>query len=217
MSVAVKICGIRGEEALDAAIGAGADLIGLVFFPSSPRAVTPEQAAQLLDLVPEGIEKVGLFVDADDAWLDRVLSQVRLDVIQCHGTETPERVQFLRLEYALPVMKAIPVAESLDLDAALPYFDVADRLLFDAKPPKGAVLPGGNAVCFDWTLLAGRTWPVPWMLAGGLDPANVAEAIRISGAHSVDVSSGVESAPGVKDPAKIQAFIRAAKGEAGVV
>jgi phosphoribosylanthranilate isomerase len=136
---------------------------------------------------------------------------VRLDLLQLHGNETPERVEAIRLEYGLPVMKVLSVSVADDLAAAEPYLAVADRLLFDAKPPKGALLPGGNAVSFDWTILTGRKWGLPWMLAGGLTPANVAEAIRISGAPCVDVSSGVESAPGVKDAAKIQAFIRAAR------
>jgi phosphoribosylanthranilate isomerase len=212
MAVEVKICGISDEEAMDAAIEAGADYVGLVFFPPSPRAVTPERAAELVEFTPGEVTKVGLFVDPDDALLERVLTQVRLDLLQLHGNETPERIEAIRLEYGLPVMKVIPVAESADLAGAEPFLAVADRLLFDAKPPKGAKLPGGNALSFDWTILQDRRWGLPWMLAGGLDAANVAEAIRITGARAVDVSSGVESAPGVKDPARIAAFIKAAKG-----
>ncbi|MBI5163623.1 MAG: phosphoribosylanthranilate isomerase [Magnetospirillum sp.] len=210
--VEVKICGITDEEAMVAAVDGGADLVGLVFFPPSPRHLTIARAAELADLVPEDVTKVGLFVDADDATLDAVLTQVRLDLLQFHGSESPERIAAVRLEYGLPVMKVIPVATAVDLAAAAPFLDVADRLLFDARPPKGAVLPGGNAAAFDWSLLTGWRAPLPWMLAGGLDAANVAEAIRISGAPAVDVSSGVESAPGIKDPARIEAFIRAAKG-----
>lgn len=213
MAVEVKICGITDEEAMDAAIEAGADYVGLVFFPKSPRNVDPDRAAELVEFAPCEVTKVGLFVDPDDATLDRVLTRVRLDLLQLHGNESPERIEAIRLEYGLPVMKVLSVAESADLAAAEPYLAVSDRLLFDAKPPKGSVLPGGNAVSFDWSILAGRKWGLPWMLAGGLTAANVAEALRISGAPAVDVSSGVESAPGVKDPDKIRAFIKAARGE----
>jgi phosphoribosylanthranilate isomerase len=211
MSVQVKICGITDADALDAAIEAGADMVGFVFHPASKRAIAPEDAAELAQILPETVAAVGLFVDAEDAWLDGVLTHMRLDLIQCHGAEPPERIDAIRLEYGLPVMKALPVATAADLDAAQAYVPVCDRLLFDARPPDGAVLPGGNAVSFDWSVLAGRQWDVPWMLAGGLTPGNVAEAIRISGATAVDVSSGVESAPGRKDPALIRAFIQAAK------
>ncbi|KIL99668.1 Phosphoribosylanthranilate isomerase [Paramagnetospirillum magnetotacticum MS-1] len=212
MPVEVKICGITDEEAMDAAIEAEADYVGLVFFAKSPRNVTPDRAAELVEFAPGDVTKVGLFVDPDDATLDAVLTRVRLDLLQLHGNESPERVEAIRLEYGLPVMKVLSVAEPADLDGAEPYLAVADRLLFDAKPPKGALLPGGNAVSFDWSILTGRKWGLPWMLAGGLTPANVAEAVRISGALAVDVSSGVESAPGVKDPDKIRAFIQAARG-----
>ena len=213
--VEVKICGITDEEAMDAAIEAGADYVGLVFYPPSPRAVTAERAAELVEFTPAEVAKVGLFVDPDDATLDRVLTRVRLDLLQLHGGETPERIEAIRLEYGLPVMKVIAVAAAEDLAAAEPFLAVTDRLLFDAKPPKGATLPGGNAVSFDWTILKGRKWGVPWMLAGGLTAANVAEAVRISGATAVDVSSGVETAPGIKDAVKIRAFIAAARGPAG--
>ncbi|MGE5546102.1 MAG: phosphoribosylanthranilate isomerase [Solirubrobacterales bacterium] len=210
--VEVKICGITDEDALDAAVEAGADYVGLVFFAKSPRHIAPDLAAELVQFLDEGVAKVGLFVDPDDALLDEVLGHLRLDLLQLHGSETPERVEQIRLEYGLPVMKVIPVASADDLKAAEAYYGVADRLLFDAKPPKGSELPGGNAVSFDWTILKGFTCPLPWMLAGGLTPANVAEAIRISGAKAVDVSSGVETAPGAKDPDKIRGFIATAKG-----
>jgi phosphoribosylanthranilate isomerase len=212
MTTEVKICGITDADTMDAALEAGADYIGLVFFPPSPRALTPERAAELLQFSPDDLVKVGLFVDPDDATLDAVLSRVRLDLLQLHGSESPERVEAIRLEYGVPVMKTIAVETAADLDRVEPYLTVADRLLFDAKPPKGAALPGGNAVAFDWSLLQGRRWGLPWMLAGGLTAATVAEAIRLTGAPAVDVSSGVESAPGVKDPAKIAAFIAAARG-----
>lgn len=209
--VEVKICGITDDESMEAAIEAGADYVGLVFFAKSPRAVSPEQAADLVQLLDD-VSKVGLFVDADDALLESVLSHVRLDMLQFHGSETPERIEQVRLEFGVPVMKVIPIASAQDLATAEPYLDVVDRFIFDAKPPKGAPLPGGNAMAFDWSILKGFSAKVPWMLAGGLTPANVADAIRISGARAVDVSSGVESAPGIKDPEKIRAFIKAAKG-----
>lgn len=212
MSVEVKICGVTDDEAMDAAIEAGADYLGLVFFAKSPRALSAERAAELTQFI-EGVTKVGLFVDPDDALLDEVLSQVRLDLVQLHGAETPQRLEQIRLDFAVPVMKVIPVATKADLAAAEAYLNVADRLLFDAKPPKDAVLPGGNALSFDWTILDGFKCRLPWMLAGGLTPDNVAEAIKRTGAPGVDVSSGVESAPGVKDADKIRAFIKAAKGE----
>lgn len=211
MSVEVKICGLNDEDAIDVAIEAGADYIGLVFYEKSPRAVTAERAAELTQFI-EGVQKVGLFVDPSDALLDEVLTHVRLDLLQFHGSETPERVAAIRADFGIPVMKVIAVETAADLTAAAPFLEVVDHLLFDAKPPKGAALPGGNAVSFDWTILKGFKSTVPWMLAGGLTAANVAEAIRISGARTVDVSSGVESSPGVKDPDKIRAFVTAAKG-----
>lgn len=211
-SVQAKICGINGEAGMAAAIAGGADFVGLVFFAKSPRAVSPERAAELLDGVPARVTRVGLLVDPEDALLDDVLMHVRLDLLQLHGSETPERVEAVRLAFGTPVMKALGVSGAADLDAAREYAEVADRLLFDAKPPAGADRPGGHARAFDWTLLKGRKWPCPWMLAGGLTPENVAEAIAESGAPAVDVSSGVESAPGVKDPDRILRFIKAAKG-----
>jgi phosphoribosylanthranilate isomerase len=209
--VDVKICGLSDEDSIDAAIEAGADYIGLVFFAKSPRAVTPELAAELVQLCDE-VKKVGLFVDPDDALLDEVLTQLRLDLVQLHGSETPERVEYIRQEYGVPVMKVIPVSSAEDLAQAAAFEEVADWLLFDAKPPKDAVLPGGNAVSFDWTILKGFKSKLPWMLAGGLTADNVAEAVKVTGAKAVDVSSGVESAPGVKDADKIRAFVKTAKG-----
>lgn len=213
--VAAKICGINDETAMRTAIAAGARFVGLVFYPPSPRAVEPEDAAELAALVPSGVTKVGLFVDPDDALLERVLAYVPLDMIQLHGSETPERCREIRARWNLPVMKAIKVSTSGDIDDAEAYDGAVDWLMFDAKAPKDmkGALPGGNALAFDWTLLAGRDFPVPWMLAGGLDPDNLAEAVRLSGAKVVDVSSGVESAPGRKDPQRIEAFLSKA-GEA---
>jgi len=206
----VKICGLRELADVAAAVEAGAAYVGLVFFPKSPRHLSLKQAAALAVSVPAGVAKVALTVDADDALLDALLAQVPVDMLQLHGHESPERVAAVKARYGLPVMKAVGVADAADLITVERYFAVADQILVDAKAPKGADLPGGNGLPFDWRLIAGRRWPVPWMLAGGLTPANVAEAIRLTGARQVDVSSGVESAPGVKDAALIGAFIAAA-------
>jgi phosphoribosylanthranilate isomerase len=205
----VKICGLRDAAMLDAAVQAGAAYVGLVFFEKSPRNVTLAQAAALAAMVPAGVAKVALVVDADDAQLDALLAQVPVDILQLHGSETPARVTEVKARYGLPVMKAVGVAGPDDLAALETYAQVADQLLVDAKPPKGADLPGGNGLSFDWRLIAGRRWPVPWMLAGGLTPANVAQAVALTGAGQVDVSSGVETAPGVKDAALIAAFCAA--------
>lgn len=207
----VKICGITDEDAMAAAVEGGADFVGLVFFPPSPRALSFEAAAELSHMLPEEVKTVGLFVDPDDATIERALNAVRLDLLQLHGAETPERIEQLRLEFGHPVMKSVAVATAADVDAAREIAAVADWLLFDAQAPAGAGRPGGNAAGFDWSLLAGRKWPCPWMLAGGLTPDTVAAAIRATGAPAVDVSSGVERAPGVKDPELILRFITAAK------
>lgn len=210
--IRVKICGLREAAHVDAAVRAGAAYVGFVFFPKSPRNVAPATAAALAARVPPGVAKVGLTVDMDDAALDALVAAVPLDMLQLHGGESPERVRAVRERLGLPVMKAVGIADEGDLPALAEFGRVADQLLVDAKPPPGAELPGGNAVPFDWRLIAGRRWPVPWMLAGGLTPGNVAEAIRLTGARQVDVSSGVESAPGVKDEELIRAFIAAAQG-----
>ena len=207
MSTTVKICGLTSPEGIAAAVSAGARYLGFVFFAKSPRHVTPEQAAALAAEVPLGIAKVGLFVNPDDALLQTVLAQVPLDMIQLHGSENPARVTEVRALTGLPVMKAVGVAEPRDLDALWDYGLVADMLLIDAKPPKDAELPGGNGLAFDWRLLAGRQVLKPWLLAGGLTPENVTQALRLTRAPGVDVSSGVESAPGVKDPDRIRDFI----------
>ena len=209
MPVEAKICGINTPEALDAAVRHGAAYVGFVFYPPSPRALTPEAAAPLAHAAAGSVRRVGLFVDADDSAIARTLALAPLDLLQFHGSETPARVRAVRERFGLPVMKAVPVAGPEDIEAAGAYLAAADLLLFDAKPPrdmKGA-LPGGNALSFDWQLLAGRRWPLPWMLSGGLTAENVAEAVRISGARAVDVSSGVEERPGRKDPARISAFL----------
>jgi phosphoribosylanthranilate isomerase len=207
MSTTVKICGLTSPQGVAAAVSAGARYLGFVFFAKSPRHVTPEQAAALAAEVPLGIAKVGLFVNPDDALLQTVLAQVPLDMIQLHGSENPARVTEVRALTGLPVMKAVGVAEPRDLDALWDYGLVADMLLIDAKPPKDAELPGGNGLAFDWRLLAGRQVLKPWLLAGGLTPENVTQALRLTRAPGVDVSSGVESAPGVKDPDRIRDFI----------
>ena len=211
MTVRAKICGLNTAEAMEAAVGGGAAYVGLVFYPPSPRAVSPPEAARLAALVPERTARVGVFVDADDDAIAAVLDAVDLDFLQLHGREPPDRVAGIRRRFARPVIKAIKLAGRADLAAAARYSDAADRLLFDAKPPKtmAHALPGGNAVAFDWRLLAGTSWPVPWMLSGGLDAANVAEAVTATGASEVDVSSGVEDEPGRKSTAKIAAFLAA--------
>lgn len=206
----VKICGIRDAVTLDAAVAAGATYVGLVFFPKSPRNVSIAEAKALAQATPPGVAKTALVVDADDALLDAITAEVPLDMLQLHGHENPARVAEIRARYGLPVMKAVGVADADDLPALQAYAQVADQLLVDAKPPKDATLPGGNGLSFDWRLIAGRRWPVPWMLAGGLTPDNVAEAIALTGAAQVDVSSGVESAPGQKDTGLIAAFCVAA-------
>jgi phosphoribosylanthranilate isomerase len=213
LPIEVKICGINSPEALRAAVEAGADYMGLNFYPPSPRAVTLEQAAALAAAAPPRLRKVGLFVDVDDETIAEVLATVDLDILQLHGAESPARVSEVRARFGLPVMKAIKIAGEDDVAGAENYCAAAERLLFDAKPPKDIknLMPGGNALAFDWELLAGRSWPLPWMLSGGLDAENLAEAVRTSGARAVDVSSGVEDKPGVKDPGKIRAFIAAAK------
>ncbi|MEE8188695.1 MAG: phosphoribosylanthranilate isomerase [Kiloniellales bacterium] len=213
MPIEVKICGINSPEALRAAVEAGADYMGLNFYPPSPRAVTPDQAATLAAAAPPRLRKVGLFVDVDNETIAEVLATVDLDILQLHGAESPARVSEVRARFGLPVMKAIKIAGEDDVAGAENYCAAAERLLFDAKPPKDIknLMPGGNALAFDWELLAGRSWPLPWMLSGGLDAENLAEAVRTSGARAVDVSSGIEDKPGVKNPDKIRAFIAAAK------
>src|SRR5438067_13400149 len=212
MSVAAKICGISSEEAIEAAAAGGAAYVGFVFYPPSPRAVNATGAAQLSASVPAGIRRVGLFVDADDATIAAVLDRAPLDLLQFHGHETPERVAEAKARFRLPVMKAAAIAGPEDVAAALRYEEVADMLLFDAKPPRRAdALPGGNGLAFDWQLIAGRDWRLPWMLSGGLTAELLPEAVAVSGATAVDVSSGVERRAGDKDPDKIRAFLKVAQ------
>ncbi len=212
MNVRVKICGLSRQADVAASAAAGAAYVGLVFFPKSPRYITLETARALALNVPMGIAKVGLVVGADNAELDTLLDSVPLDMLQLHGHETPDRVTDIRAQYGLPVMKAVGIADESDLALLDDHLQVADQVLVDAKPPKTADIPGGNGLSFDWRLIAGRRWPIPWMLAGGLTPDNVAEAIRLTGARQVDVSTGVEASRGVKDPDLISAFAAAAKG-----
>jgi phosphoribosylanthranilate isomerase len=214
VSVAIKICGLSEPKTLAAAIEAGAAFVGFNFFRRSPRFVSTDVAADLVDRVPRGTRAVGLFADPRDSDIEAVLKAVRLDVIQLHGHETSDRVAAVRNRFALPVMKAIGVSGPRDVIAAAAYDKVADWLLFDAKPPPDATRPGGNARPFDWPLLRTYTGALPWLLAGGLTRANVASAIKASGANAVDVSSGVETRPGVKSAAKIRAFVAAVRAAA---
>jgi phosphoribosylanthranilate isomerase len=210
MDVSIKFCGLSRPEDVAAAARLGARYVGFVFFPKSPRNVSPDAARALALEVPPGVAKVALTVDADDAALDALTEAVPLDMLQLHGEESPERVAEVRARYGLPVMKALGIATAADLAAIDRFAPVADQLLIDAKPAPGADLPGGNGLSFDWRLLAGRKyWTKPWMLAGGLTPENVAEAVRLTGARQVDVSSGVEGARGVKDAARMEAFATA--------
>jgi len=212
MSVAAKICGLSTEAAVTAAVAGGAAYLGFVFYPPSPRAVTAERAARVCAGVPEGIARVGLFVDADDDAIAAVLAVAPIDLMQFHGGETPERVADAKTRFGRPVIKTIAIAGPEDVLAAARYEEVADRLLFDAKPPRRPeALPGGNGLAFDWALIAGRSWRRPWMLSGGLTAEVLPEAVRISGAAAVDVSSGVESRPGEKNLGKIAAFLAAAR------
>lgn len=209
--IRTKICGLTRPGDVSAACAAGAAYLGFNFFRRSPRYVSFDRARQLAADVPEGIAKVALVVDADDAVLDALTEIVPVDILQLHGSETPERLAEVKTRYGLPVMKTVGIATADDLPLLDSYARAADLLLVDAKPPKGADRPGGNAITFDWQLIAGRRWPVPWLLAGGLTPGNVAGAIRLTGANQVDVASGVESAPGEKDAALIRAFIDSAR------
>jgi phosphoribosylanthranilate isomerase len=211
MSVLVKICGLSTPETLDVALDGGADLVGFVFFPASPRNVTLAQARELGARVNRRAEKVALAVDPDDRLIEGIVDALKPDVLQLHGHETPERVADIRKRFGVPVMKVLPVAEAADLAAASAFSGVADRLLFDARPPRDATRPGGLGRSFDWRLLRGIQPGTRFMLSGGLDAENVAEALAITRAAGVDVSSGVERAPGQKDPDKIRAFIRAAR------
>jgi phosphoribosylanthranilate isomerase len=211
MTIAVKICGLKTNEAIDTAIAAGADYIGLVFFGPSPRNVSISEARALAEHIAGRARIVALMVNPEDMLIKRVLREVGPDILQLHGSETPERVSSIATLAGIPIMKAIKVETARDAEHALDYNGRAEIILFDAKAPKDAVLPGGNGLAFDWHALESVKGRVDYMLSGGLTPDNVAEAIRLTGASAVDVSSGVESAPGVKDSARIRAFIAAAK------
>jgi phosphoribosylanthranilate isomerase len=211
MTVAAKICGLSSEAAVAAAVAGGAAYVGFVFYPPSPRSIDPARCGALCALVPPAVKRVALFVDADDPTIAAVLDAApTVDILQFHGGESAARVAEAKRSFGREVMKAISVAAAADVAAAARYEGVADRLLFDAKPPPRATRPGGNGLAFDWELIAGRDWHLPWMLSGGLTAELLPDAVRISGAGIVDVSTGVETAPGQKDPAKIQAFLAAA-------
>ena len=208
-TIRVKICGMTSPEDARHAAACGAAYVGLTFFAPSPRALSIEAARAIALAVPPGVLKVALMVDPDDALVETVAA-LPIDMLQLHGAEPPERVAMIKALTGLPVMKAIGIRDAADLAKIHEYSPTADQLLIDARPPSGAAVPGGHGIVFDWRLIAGRRWPIPWMLAGGLTAENVAEAIRLTGATQVDVASGTERAPGVKDPAKVEAFIRAA-------
>lgn len=213
MTVSAKICGLKSPAAVAAAVEGGASLIGFVFYGRSPRCVDPATVKRLEAQVPPTVQKVGLIVDESDERIAEILGACELDLLQLHGAETPARVAEIRARFGKKVIKAIPVSEAADLDRAAAYEDVADYLMFDAKPPKSMsdALPGGNALRFDWTLLSGRRFKRPWFLAGGLTPDNLIEAVRITDAPMVDVSSGVEDRPGEKNVSKIKAFLEASR------
>lgn len=205
----IKICGLKTPEAVDAALDGGATHIGFIFFPKSPRHLTPAAAGQLRDTARNRAKVVAVTVDANDATLDEIVRELKPDMLQLHGHETPERVADVKKRYGLPVIKAFAVREADDLDAIVPYKSIADRFLFDAKPPKGADLPGGNGVSFDWALLDVLDESVDYMLSGGLNAGNIAEALQKTRAPGIDVSSGVERAPGEKDVRLIEEFFQA--------
>ena len=211
MSLLVKICGLSTRETLEAALDAGADMVGFVFFPPSPRHLGLEAARELGRQAKDRAAKVALTVDADDATLENIVETLRPDLLQLHGKETTARVRDIKAKFALPVMKVIAVETAADLAALPGYASVADRILFDARAPKGATRPGGLGAVFDWNLLAKLELKLPYLVSGGLTAGNVAEAVRVTRAGGVDVSSGVESAPGQKDPEMIRNFIRATR------
>ena len=211
MSLDIKICGLKTPETLAAALDGGATHVGFIFFAKSPRNVAPELAGRLREAARGKAKAVAVTVDADDAFLDAIMAAMAPDMLQLHGKESPQRVAGVKARYGLPVMKAFSVSERADLDRLAPYRGVADRFLFDARPPKGSELPGGNGVSFDWSLLGGLDRDVDYMLSGGLDAANLGDALRLAHPPGIDVSSGVESVPGVKDTAKIDQFLKAVR------
>lgn len=211
MTLDIKICGLKTEEAVAAALAGGASHIGFIFFPKSPRNVTAEVAGRLRRAAVGRAKTVAVTVDADDATLDEIVATMKPDMLQLHGSETPERVAAVKARYGLPVTKALAIREAADLEKIAPYRGIADRFLFDAKPPRGAELPGGNGVPFDWRLLATLDADIDYMLSGGLNAGNIAEALKLTRAPGIDISSGVETAPGVKDTGLIAAFFEAVR------
>lgn len=211
MALDIKICGLKTDGALAAALAGGASHVGFIFFAKSPRYVEPVEAGRLRQAAQGKAMAVAVTVDASDAFLDEIVAAMHPDMLQLHGSETPERVTQVKARYSLSVMKALSVSEAADLERIKPFIGVADRFLFDAKPPKGSQLPGGNGVAFDWHILAGLDASVDYMLSGGLNAANIGDALRLANPPGIDISSGVESAPGVKDPALIEQFFRAVR------
>lgn len=211
MALDIKICGLKTDEAMAAALAGGASHVGFIFFAKSPRYVEPAQAGRLRQAAIGKAKAVAVTVDADDAFLDDIVEKMHPDVLQLHGAETPERVAAVKARYGLPVMKVFSVSGAADLDRLKPFIGIADRFMFDAKPPKGSQLPGGNGVAFDWRILAGLDAGLDYMLSGGLNAANIGDALRSANPPAIDISSGVESAPGVKDPALIEQFFRAVR------
>lgn len=209
MALDVKICGLKTEAALNAALAGGASHVGFIFFLKSPRNIEPSEAGRLREAARGKAKAVAVTVDADDAFLGRIVSAMRPDMLQLHGSETPERVATVKARYGLPVVKAFSIRDAADLTAIEAYRGIADRFLFDARPPNGSELPGGNGVSFDWSLLSAVLPGTDYFLSGGLNAQNIGEALRVAGPPAIDISSGVESAPGVKDPALITAFFRA--------
>jgi len=211
MALDIKICGLKTDEAMAAALAGGASHVGFIFFAKSPRYVEPAQAGRLRQAAIGKAKAVAVTVDADDAFLDEIVDKMHPDMLQLHGAETPARVAEVKARYGLPVVKVFSVSEAADLDRTKPFIGIADRFMFDAKPPKGSQLPGGNGVAFDWRILAGLDAGLDYMLSGGLNAANIGDALRSANPPAIDISSGVESAPGVKDPALIEQFFRAVR------
>ncbi|RAZ75233.1 phosphoribosylanthranilate isomerase [Mesorhizobium atlanticum] len=211
MTLDIKICGLKTDAAMAAALAGGASHVGFIFFPKSPRYVEPAEAGRLRVAARGKALAVAVTVDADDEFLDNIVAKMQPDMLQLHGSETPDRVAELKARYGLPVMKVFSVSEAADLERIQPFVGIADRLMFDAKPPKGSELPGGNGVAFDWRILTGLDAGLDYMLSGGLNAANIGDALRLANPPGIDVSSGVESAPGVKDPALIEQFFRAVR------
>ncbi|WP_136616472.1 MULTISPECIES: phosphoribosylanthranilate isomerase [Mesorhizobium] len=211
MALDIKICGLKTDGAMAAALAGGASHVGFIFFAKSPRYVDPAEAGRLREAARGKALAVAVTVDASDAFLDEIVAKMQPDMLQLHGAETPERVAEVKARYGLPVMKALPLSETADLERIKPFIGISDRFLFDAKPPKGSELPGGNGVAFDWRILVGLDGGVDYMLSGGLNAANIGDALRLANPPGIDISSGVESAPGVKDPALIEQFFRAVR------